>query len=174
MKNAEVMQTGAVDKIATTDAEIEQLREQLRQLDELRDPLLLRIETWKQNRPFQQFLRLPRDVREMIYDRYNSDTTCYHEGYLRNLAQICKQVREEYLDWLGWNRPLVVDRWLCYLFRRYIGRGQTESVWPNMPAQIISRAQLVDVKARPEAAADCRLNVASGEVRLIQPTGPTI
>ncbi|GIZ44805.1 hypothetical protein CKM354_000799200 [Cercospora kikuchii] len=170
MNNMEVMQAGAVDELATTDARIEQLREKLRQLDELRDPLLLRIEKWNQNRPFPPFLRLPRELREMIYDRYNSDTTCYHEGYLRSLAQICRQVREEYIEWLGWNRPLVVDRWLYYLYRRYIDRGQIESVWPSMRAQIIRRVQLVDVEARPEAAADCRLNVASGEVSLIELT----
>lgn len=70
MNSAEAMQTGAVDEIATTDAQIEQLREQLRRLNELSRPLFLRISEWKENRPFRPFLRLPREIREIIRSRH--------------------------------------------------------------------------------------------------------
>ncbi|CAK1365010.1 hypothetical protein CB0940_08641 [Cercospora beticola] len=130
------------------------------------------IEEWHYNRKFEPFLRLPLEIRQMVYDHYIAQDT-FLSAYDEPIVFVCKQMREEFLDWLGINRPLLVPLKLKYSSS---GSAPTFSkphhflrtVWSDIPAQIVDRVRCLDIRIEAGGDVCCKLYVASGQVRFIE------
>ncbi|PPJ50292.1 hypothetical protein CBER1_04901 [Cercospora berteroae] len=130
------------------------------------------IEEWHYNRKFEPFLRLPLEIRQMVYDHYVPYDT-FISAYTEPIILVCKQVREEFLDWLAINRPLLVPLWL-----KYSSSGSTptfhkpshvlRTIWSETPAQVIERVRCLDILIEDGGDVCCKLYVASGQVRFVE------
>lgn len=160
------------DELAIVNAQVKSLLCRQQQLRDKRIHLRQSIKLWNAKRTFDPFLRLPLEIREMIYDRYASKNKHFHALYAENIALACKQVREEYFNWLGWNRPMVLQMLFGILLRRPVPE-RPRSLWPEMPGQILERGRLLDIEVNDSYTVICRLNLTSGELKTILDDRPS-
>ncbi|CAK1365013.1 hypothetical protein CB0940_08643 [Cercospora beticola] len=162
-------------KISAIESKIAQLEEKRKQLELTRDMLRKNIRKWHRRRPFAPFLRLPLEIREMIYACYVEIGLSFHVAYNMKMALVSKPIREEFLSWLGWNRPLFwVD--ICPVIQNaYRWHGQSRYAeqrgWSRVPTQMLRRVRMIDIGNGPPQGISTLL-VASGEMRLNRPPTP--
>ncbi|GIZ44806.1 hypothetical protein CKM354_000799300 [Cercospora kikuchii] len=163
------------NKLSAVEAKIARLEEKRKRLQPTRDRLRKKIRKWHRRRPFAPFVRLPLEIREMIYACYVDIDLSSHVAYNMKMALVSKPIREEFLSWLGWNRPLfwcdvtptMVNAFECYGRSRYV----EQRAWARVPAQMLNRVRKIDIGNIPPPGI-CTLLVASGEMRLNRPRTP--
>lgn len=162
-------------KLSAVEAKIARLEEKRKRLEPTRDRLRKKIRKWHRRRPFAPFVRLPLEIREMIYASYVDIELSFHVAYNMKMALVPKPIREEFLSWLSWNRPLfwidmtpiMVNAFQCYGRSRYV----EQRAWSRVPAQMLNRVRKIDIGNVPPQGI-CTLLVASGEMRLNRPPTP--
>ncbi|GIZ44797.1 hypothetical protein CKM354_000798400 [Cercospora kikuchii] len=101
------------DELEAVEAQIRRLKRRRRQLQLTDYHVQRQIEQWHYNRKFEPFLRLPLEIRQIVYGYYASPWT-FLGAYYQAIGIVSKQVRDEFLSWLGINRPLFVSlRCVC-------------------------------------------------------------
>lgn len=100
--------------IERLEAQQEVLRSQDYRLGHLTERIEEQIRDWELARPFHCFLRLPIELRGLVWDEYfvhgcRGVNDCFRHGYIKPITLVCKRVREEVLDWLLANRPLTIE-----------------------------------------------------------------
>lgn len=171
--------------IRALDARAEKTRDELLEIEEEIEWLLGRrsrlrlanyfvqqqIEEWHYNRKFEPFFRLPLEIRRMVYGHYVAEDT-FLSAYDEPIVLVCKQVREEFLDWLGIDRPLLVPLKLKYSSSGSVPTFHKpnhilRTIWSEMPAQAIGRVRCLDIRIEDGGDVCCKLYVASGQVQFI-------
>lgn len=168
------------------DAEIERLgaeQEVLRspdwRLEELTERIEEQIWDWERARSFHCFLRLPIELRGLIWDEYFG-RDCVRRGWTQPITLVCKRVREEVVDWLLVNRPFHIafsafpkeldenrglDSWLDFGMI-----GGEKDYWRSgrwIPEDLLARVRHVRVTARTyRFEMDWALNLFSGNVQV--------
>ncbi|PPJ50258.1 hypothetical protein CBER1_04899 [Cercospora berteroae] len=167
------------DGVAVVNAQAKAILYKQEQLEGTRAHLRWSIERWNTERPFKDFLRLPLEVREMIYNRYIENIDPYgkyisidHNVFFpdacaQSIALVSKQVREEFLNWLGVDRPLDLMMLLRVILRRRNTRIR-RACWDRMPAHIIDRVRIIDIQAGTRCYVIYRLQVSKAELTMLE------
>lgn len=115
----------------TLQARTQRLHRMNQRLEIIGEDLKSQIANWESNRPFHFFLRLPLELRDLIWNqcfnascsgrRLEDSWRCLgnsrshledswsnsaQSGHNNAIAFVCSQLRKEYLDWLYRERPL--------------------------------------------------------------------
>ncbi|GIZ44807.1 hypothetical protein CKM354_000799400 [Cercospora kikuchii] len=167
------------DELAVVNEQAKTILHKQKQLEKTRHKLRTSIHFWNTRREFKDFLRLPFEIREMIYDRhierihshgeyiYIDHNVFFLDEYAKSIALVSKQVREEYLNWLGVNRPLDLMMFLRVILRRRSTRSK-RAAWDRLPAQMIDRVRIVDIQAGTRCYVKYRLQVAKAELTMLE------
>ncbi|PIA94632.1 hypothetical protein CB0940_08644 [Cercospora beticola] len=167
------------DELVVVNAQATTILQKQKQLERRQSRLRCTIEYWNTTRPFKHFLRLLVEIREMIYNRYierihshgkyiSVDRNVFFpDEYAKSIALVSKQVREEYLNWLGLNRPLDLMMLLRVILRRQFTRSK-RAAWDRLPAQMIDRVRIVDIQAGTRCYVKYRLQVARAELTMLE------
>ena len=155
--------------------------------------LRLRIEQWEANRDFNLFVRLPLELRELVFKEYlamsrwywNPFTSKYHRssktydfgfGSTLPISRVCQQLRGEYIDWLVANDPIPLtfeaSVW-NYDMRVLPNHPQcpplTHKTWQTTPESLLARIRNVRVilSWRHESEGmEWKLNLGSGTMEV--------
>ncbi|PPJ50291.1 hypothetical protein CBER1_04900 [Cercospora berteroae] len=157
------------EKMALLDRQRKYLEAKRSELEPSRVLLKDNIAMWYSNRTFKLFLQLPLEIREMIYAYRIPTRMSYHTGYRSPVARISKQLREEFLSWLAWNRPMIWSDTTRFVDDVYPRSGHhrlaEKRMWSILAAKMLSHVKMIDIFRDSHIGGTVRIVVASGELR---------
>ena len=147
-----------------------------------KDKIKSQIAEWEANRTFHPILRLPLELRDLIWNEYfdHSPDNCIQSGLDKAIVQTCPQLRKEYIDWLCRMRPIYIEfvaevHWspksAHVLELRQMPAWKMQ--WSHTSKKFLRRARNVNVRikfctpgCRLQFVADWTLNLVSGDLRV--------
>lgn len=120
LEEARAQKHAVVERDKWLDAEIDRLREEQDvvsherfRLGEIQEDFEGQMSKWESARSFHYLLRLPTEIRDLVWDRY---FLTYHKvevsiryAFSDPITLVCKQFRREVINWLVLNRPLHIQ-----------------------------------------------------------------